>query len=51
MIITMTFRAFLGKVSSGYIREGHILNLYKGIPIRKYTNPRLWKYNTEMYEN
>lgn len=51
MKIKMSFRSFLGDIVNGYIAENHILNLYKSQPIKKHTHPRLWKYNSEMYEN
>jgi hypothetical protein len=51
MKITVTFRPFLGSIESGYIRENKILNLNNGIPIKRDTHPRLFKYNKELYED
>jgi hypothetical protein len=51
MKINMTFRAFLGCVENGYIRENKILNLCDSLPIKHYTHPRLYKYNQNFYEN
>lgn len=50
MKIEMKFCKFLRSVDSGYILPGGILNLTNGIPIKIHTHPRLWKYNSEMYE-
>ena len=51
MKIEMTFRPFLGNIAHWYIKEVMILNLYSGRVIREETHPRLWKYNSDMYEN
>lgn len=51
MKIEMKFSKFLGDVEHGYVTHQGILNLYNSIPIKKHTHPRLWKYNSELYEN